>query len=222
MVAATREVPAGDGSGDLPPVHYDRGYQDFYTYEVIPDDLIPTAKRLRVKWPSFSDYLIPDHVRGWQSFRDASLALRSAEPDVSRTVSDNQGDPMDSFSYFWKSKLNKDMTSMATAGYSIQTALVAVALPILNYKKYALDLMNHFHGQEKSFWSFFNGGPSDADYEASAADLEQKYGQVRTAVQQSVTQINSAHDLLQTADSDLDGDIERFEANGVSTATITR
>lgn len=217
-MVATQKIP-DTGGGDLPPVHYDREYRDFYTYEVIPDELIDTAKRLRVKWPSFSDYLISGHVGKWQSFRDASVALRSAEPDVNRTVTDNYGEAMDSFSAFWKTRLAKDMSSMTVAGYNIQIALAAAALPILNYKKYALDLMHQFHGQEKSIWSFFTGGPSDEEYEASAADLEQRFGQVKAAVQQSVTQINSARDLLQTAYSDMDGDIKRFEANGVSTAT---
>jgi hypothetical protein len=219
-VTATRTIPGDGGSGDLPPVHYDRGYENFYTYEVIPDELIPTAKRLRVTWPNFSDYLIPAHVDNWQSFRDASLALRSAEPDVNRTLSDNHGDAMDAFSDFWKAKLASDTASMATAGYTIQTALVAAALPILNYKKYALDLMHEFHHRETSVWSLFSR-PGDDDYEASATDLEQRYGQVKTAVQQSVTQINSAHGLLQTAYSHLDGDIKRFEAGGVTTSVVT-
>jgi hypothetical protein len=219
-VTATRNIPGDGGSGDLPPVHYDRGYQDFYTYEVIPDDLIPTAKRLRVTWPSFSDYLIPTHVDNYQSFRDASLALRTAEPDVDRAVRDNHGDAMDSFSYFWKSKLNKNMTSMATAGYNIQTALVAAALPILNYKKYALDVMQEFYRREHSFWSFING-PGDGDYETSATDLAGKYEQVKAAVQRSVSQINLAHGMLQTAYSDMDADLKRFEANGVVTSVVT-
>jgi hypothetical protein len=220
VVAATREVPDTGDSGDLPSVHYDRDYRDFYTYEVIPDDLIETAKRLRVKWPSFSDYLISGHVDQWQSFRGASLALRSADPAVNRTVADNHGDAMDAFSYFWKTKLAKDMSSMTTAGYNIQIALAAAALPILNYKKYALDLMHDFHGREKSIWSFFTGGPSDDEYETSAADLEHRFGQVKAAVQQRVRQIDSAHDLLRTTYAEMDGDLKRFEANGVSTATV--
>jgi hypothetical protein len=219
-VAAVQRIPVDDDAGDLPPVHYERGYEDFYTYEVIPDDLIPVAKRLRVKWPSFSDYLIPVHVDHWQSFRNASLALRSADPEVNRVVTDNHGDAMDAFSYFWKTKLKNNMNSMTSAGYTIQTALVAAALPILNYKKYALDLMTAFHRREESIWSFLNG-PSDDEYEASAVDLEQRFGQVKTAVQQSVTQINIAHGQLQTAYSDLGEDIKRFEASGMTTAAVT-
>jgi hypothetical protein len=219
-MAAVQRIPADDDAGDLPPVHYSRGYENFYTYEVIPDELIPTAKRLRVKWPSFLDYMIPNHVAHWQSFRQASLALRSADPEVNRVVADNEGDAMDAFSYFWKSKFKNNMDTMTTAGYTIQTALVAAALPILNYKKYALDLMNEFHGREESMWSFING-PSDDDYEASAVDLEQRLGQVRTTVQQSVSQINFAHGLLQTAKSDMDEDVKRFEASGVNTAVVT-
>jgi hypothetical protein len=215
-----RNIPDDGGSGDLPPVDYDRGYGDFYTYEVIPDELIPTAKRLRVKWPSFLDYLIPAHVDNWQSFRNASVALRSVDPDVNRTLSDNHGDAMDAFSYFWKSRLSSNMAAMTTAGYNIQTALVSAALPILNYKKYALDLMHEFYRQEKSFWSFITS-PSDDEYEASAADLEQKFGQVKAAVQQSVTQINLAHGALQTTYSKMDEDIKRFEANGIFTSTMT-
>jgi hypothetical protein len=220
VVTATRSIPVDGGSGDLPPVHYDRGYQDFYTYEVVPDELIPTAKRLRVRWPNFSDYLIPAHVDNWQSFRDASLALRSADPAVSRTLSDNQGEAMDAFSHFWKAKLGSNMSSMTTAGYNIQTALVAAALPILNYKKYALDVMQEFYKHEKSLWSIFNR-PSDDEYEASAVDLEQRLGQVKAAVQQSVTQINLAHDMLQTAYSEMDGELKRFEANGITTWVVT-
>lgn len=219
-----RPKPDGGGDvGDPPPVHYDRGYQDFYTYEVIPDELVPVARRLRVKWPSFLDYVIPAHVDNWQSFRGASLALRRKDPDVSRTVRDNSGDAMDAFSYFWKTKLQSNMGSMATAGYMVQTALVAAALSILNYKKHALDVMHEFHRQEESFWSFLPwAGPSDDDYEKSAADLEQKYGQVKAAVQGGVAQINSAHDLLKTAHSAMGEDIERFDANGVVTWVVTR
>lgn len=63
-------------------------------------------------------------------------------------------------------------------------------------------------------------GPGDDEYEASAADLEHRFGQVKAAVQQSVRQIDSAHDLLRTTYAEMDGDIKRFGANGVSTATV--
>jgi hypothetical protein len=214
----TTRVP--DSGDQEPPVSYDRGYSDFYTYEVIPDELLPTAKRLRVRWPSFVDYNIPRYVDGWGSFRGGSLALNKADPDVDRTLSDNHGDAMDAFSSFWKTKLKNNMSLMNSAGYTVQTALVSAALPILNYKKYALQLMNEFHGRESSMWSFING-PSDEDYENSATDLEARFAQVKSDVQQSVTQMNIAHGLLQNAHDAMEKDIKAFQSRGIATWAVT-
>jgi hypothetical protein len=110
-------------------------------------------------------------------------------------------------------KIESYMNNTSRSALEIQSALIAAALEVLNYKKLTLTTMQGLYEKEKSWFH----KPSDKDYEVNGENLSKQLALVNETIADCTRRVNDANGVLENVKSKLTTDLGAFEAKGVNT-----
>ncbi|GAB2816039.1 hypothetical protein GCM10027176_20860 [Actinoallomurus bryophytorum] len=182
-------------------------------YEHIPWELVPVAKRLNLKWPSFTDYEIPSWVDAWDKCYSSSTLLRAARGALKNALSANDNAGVDALGDYWNDKVESYMSNTSRSALEIQSALVVAGMRVVNYKKITLTTMQGLYEKEHSWFH----KPSDKDYEVNGENLSRQLASVNEAIADCTRRVNDANGALENVKSKLTADLGAFQAKGVNT-----
>jgi hypothetical protein len=182
-------------------------------YEHVPWELEPVARRLNMKWPRFTDYEVPSWVDAWDKCYTSSILLRGARGALKNALSANDNKGVDALGDYWNDQVESYMNNTSRSALEIQSALIAAALEVLNYKKLTLTTMQGLYEKEKSWFH----KPSDKDYEVNGENLSKQLALVNETIADCTRRVNDANGVLENVKSKLTTDLGAFEAKGVNT-----